>query len=100
MFKKKIVVSLCAVILGLMAVSGMAIADNAEKININTATVEDLVQLKGIGDVYAKRIVAYREAHGAFESIDALINVKGISKKTVEKNKHKITTVDHEKGGM
>ena len=47
-------------------------------ININTASAELLQTLPGIGPALAERIVAYREEHGLFRSIDDLTNVKGI----------------------
>ena len=50
----------------------------ALRFNLNTATVEDLKQLPGIGDVLAERIVAYQEAHGGFHRCDELKLVKGI----------------------
>ena len=55
-------------------------------VNINTASVEELCEvLPGIGEVKAKRIVEYREAAGGVDSIDELLNVKGIGEKTLEK---------------
>jgi len=48
------------------------------KVNINTATVEELTQLTGIGESKAKSIVAYREENGFFSSIEDLLNVSGI----------------------
>lgn len=60
------------------------------KININTATVSDLMTLDGIGEVKAKAIVEYREQNGFFKSIDDITLVKGIGEKTLEKNRDKI----------
>ncbi len=52
------------------------------KININTASVQQLSDgLSGIGETLAQRIVAYREQHGPFKSIDGLKNVNGIGDK-------------------
>lgn len=48
------------------------------QVNINTATVEELAGLPGIGEVLAERIVAYREAHGRFRRAEELLEVKGI----------------------
>ncbi len=61
------------------------------KININTATVSELMTLDGIGEVKAKAIVEYREKNGYFKSIDDITLVKGIGEKTLEKNRDKIT---------
>ena len=55
-------------------------------VNINTATVEELCEvLPGIGEIKAKRIVEYRKSTGGFNSVDELLNVKGIGEKTLEK---------------
>jgi len=60
-------------------------------VNINTADAVTIQsELKGIGPEKAKAIVAYRDSHGKFKSIDELANVKGIGKKTVEQNKNNI----------
>lgn len=53
-------------------------------VNVNTATLEDLTRLPGIGPVLAGRIVAYREEHGRFASVDTLAEVKGIGPETIE----------------
>jgi competence protein ComEA len=47
-------------------------------IDLNRATAQDLAQLHGIGPVLADRIVAYREEHGRFESVESLLDVPGI----------------------
>jgi competence protein ComEA len=63
-------------------------------VNINTATVEELTALKGIGDTKAAAIVKWREDNGSFKSIDELTQVKGIGKKTLENLKGEITISD------
>ena len=57
------------------------------KVNINTASVEELSRLNGIGESKATAIVEYREANGEFASVEDLIKVKGIGEKTLEKLK-------------
>lgn len=47
-------------------------------VNVNTADLETLKTLPGIGDVLAQRIIDYREAHGPFSSLEELTNVSGI----------------------
>ena len=51
------------------------------KININTATLSDLIQLPGIGEKLAANIITYRENNGPFESVNELIQVEGIGSK-------------------
>lgn len=53
-------------------------------VNINTASIEELKALPGIGDVLAGRIVDYRQTNGPFRTIDQLGEIKGISPKLVE----------------
>ena len=62
-----------------------------DMLDINTATAKELAKvMKGVGLRKAKRIVAFRQANGDFPSVDALIRVKGIGKKTVRKNRELI----------
>ena len=55
-----------------------------ERIHINTATLEQLMSLPGIGEVYARRIIAYREENGPFRSVGELAKVEGIGEKRLE----------------
>lgn len=67
-------------------------ADTASaKININSATVEELKTLPGIGDAKAQSIVSYRQANGMFQGIEDLMNVEGIKSGVFDKIKDKIT---------
>jgi competence protein ComEA len=63
----------------------------ADKINLNTATLEELMTLERIGPKYAQRIIDYRETHGPFDKIEDLMKVKGIGPKTFEANKDRLT---------
>ena len=60
-------------------------------VDINTADVKTLTTLKGVGKKKAEAIVTYRKAHGCFENVDALANVKGIGAKTVTANKKELS---------
>lgn len=51
-----------------------------QRININTATKDELMLLPGIGEVLAQRIIAYRESHGDFQNVTDLAAVEGIGK--------------------
>lgn len=66
--------------------SAVALPSSApqEKIDLNTATAEELESLPGIGEVKAQSIVEYREQYGPFTSIEEIKNVKGIGEKTFE----------------
>jgi comEA protein len=70
----------------------MAVGMDSGKININSATPEQLTSLPGIGLAKANAIVDYREGQGAFTSIDALSQVRGIGNKLVEKLRDLVTT--------
>ena len=83
--------------------SGMVLADEkqdetgamaepmAEQVDVNTATAEELQQVKGIGPKKAEEIVKHRTDNGPFKSVDELANVKGIGEATVEKIKDQVT---------
>ncbi len=78
-----------AIITGLMLTVSSALW--AGHVNINTADVETLaVELKGVGAKKAQAIIDYRNEHGAFSNVEELANVKGISSKTIERNKENI----------
>ena len=67
-------------------------AEEGGKININTASIKELVQLKGIGQKSAEKIVQYREDRGPFSSVEDIVKVPGIGQKTFENIKEQITT--------
>lgn len=62
-----------------------------DKININTATANELMKLPNIGEITADRIIEYRELNGNYKSIEELLNVYGIGENTFSKIKDYIT---------
>ena len=66
-------------------------ANNTSPVNINTANLEELCTLSGIGEVKAQAIIDWREENGSFETIEGIMKVKGIGAKTFEKNKDRLT---------
>jgi competence protein ComEA len=82
------VVALAAAVAGLLS-TGVAVAAAKPapegKVNLNTATTEQLTALPGVGPKLAARIVEHRQKSGAFKSVQELMNVKGISEKSFEK---------------
>lgn len=70
------------------------IEQKIDKINLNKADAETLARsCKGIGKKRAEAIVAYREAHGNFSTVDALAEVKGIGKSFVKRHLTQLQTV-------
>lgn len=96
-FKK--VLSLAVVGLTLVSFNAHALAPIGDEIKSPTSAVEQVVvninkadenaiaQLKGIGLKKAQAIVAYRSLHGDFSTMDELLNVKGIGKFVLDKNR-------------
>lgn len=76
-------------------VSDAQVSDSGEvttdsRVNINTASLEELTTLKGIGQTRAEQILEYREKHGSFASPEAIMNVDGIKQGTYDKIKDNI----------
>jgi competence protein ComEA len=79
MMLKKLLLSLC------LALSLSTAVLAVERVDINTATQSQLEMLNGIGASTATAIIHYRDQHGAFHSVDELVNVKGIGEKKLAK---------------
>lgn len=73
------------------ASSGAASPGAAGKVNLNTATSEELQTIKGVGPATAQKILDYRAAHGRFTSVDELLKIDGIGAKTLEKIRPEVT---------
>jgi competence protein ComEA len=73
-----------------MIFAGTVAAETQTKININTASVQELAQLDRVGPKYAERIVAYRTENGPFTAPEDIMLVAGIGEKTFEANKDRI----------
>lgn len=78
----------------MMAWAVPAIAEDMSKVNINTATRDQLMNLSGIGASYADRIIEYRQKNGPFQAPGDLLKVKGIGEKTLEANQGRIVVKD------
>ena len=65
-------------------------AKDSSKININTATLEELDKLPGVGEATANKIISHREENGQFKTIEDIKNVNGIGDKKFEKMKELI----------
>ena len=90
MKKTKLSRVLIMAIIIMLICQGAAWAQAEGKININTATLDELVQLDRIGEAYAQRIIDYREKNGPFEKIEDMMKVKGIGQKIFDANKERI----------
>lgn len=63
---------------------------NNEKVNLNTATLEQLKTIPGIGEVTAKKIIEFREKNGKFSSVEDLMKIDRIGEKTFNKLRDKV----------
>lgn len=63
----------------------------AEAININTAGKAELMAVRGIGEKRAEAIIAYREQHGPFKTVDDLADVQGIGPAIIKDSREGLT---------
>ncbi len=63
---------------------------STEKVNLNTATAEQLQTLPGIGPSLAKTIIEHRTKNGKFNKVEELLNVKGIGEKKFQQIKDRL----------
>jgi comEA protein len=87
----KRILTVFVVIMAVVALVHAVTAEDATKIDLNKASMEDLLKIKGIGESYAQRIIEYRETKGQFNQIEDIMKVKGIGPKLFESIKDKIT---------
>jgi competence protein ComEA len=73
------------------ATLGSAQEAPAGQVNINTAELQALIDLPGIGRALATRIIAYREQNGPFDTVDQLIDVQGIGSNNINEFRHLVT---------
>ena len=87
-----------ALVLSLLTSTGVALAAAKPaptgKVNVNTATAEQLTALPGVGPKLATRIVEYRQKSGGFKSVQELLNVQGIGEKNLQKIQGYLSTGD------
>jgi competence protein ComEA len=81
-------IAVCILLIGMLVAPVILMA--AEKINLNTATLDELMTLERIGPKHAQAIIDYRQTYGSFEKIEDIMKVKGIGPKTFEANKDKL----------
>ena len=94
MFNRKLFTVVCFVVLVILAGAMNGYSEDAVKININTASAEELTQLKGIGASHAERIIAFRTKNGPFKTPEDLVKVPRVGQKTFEKNKDLIVVAE------
>jgi len=92
----------CAIALCLLSIPATVLAQGDAKpaktqdtasapVNLNTATLDQLQKLPGIGPATAKRILEYRQKNGSFKKVEELMNVRGIGEKTFLRMKPQLT---------
>jgi competence protein ComEA len=86
--RRIVATGLALVLAALVSVSALEAAAKpapSAKVNLNTASAEQLATLPGVGEKLAARIVEHRQKAGGFKSIQELMNVRGIAEKNFQK---------------
>ena len=101
LFMKKLIFILLLSSVFLTTSASFAVADTVKskmsqkqmtRLNLNTASLEQLVSLPGVGTKKAAAIIEYRTINGKFKSVEDLVNVKGIGEKMFQKLKTQVKT--------
>ena len=90
MRKRSATVIVCLAMVLFVAWAAPLMAEDMSKINLNTATKEQLLTLKGIGESYADRIIEYRQVNGPYKKPEDIMNVKGIGDKIYQNIKDRL----------
>ena len=66
------------------------VRNNSDLVDINYASENELIKLRGVGTVTARRIIEYRNAHGRFHTVEDLLNIRGIGEAKLNKMRDQI----------
>ena len=86
----KQLIAICAILLVIFTFLGPVWGQEAERVNINKASAQELAKLKKVGPKYAVRIVEHRQKYGPFKLTEDLMEVPGIGPGTYDRIKDQI----------